>query len=318
MNWETAGDLTGSTHIADLLPAYINGTLPAAESGSVDQHLAACSHCRRELSSWQALAQVTRSRQDLSWVASPPPVLLSGIFAALDGAEAPAASRPAAHRPGQWVAGALELIRFQVYLIPRGIWAASALASVLCLVPLIWPQMFFLHDVSLHVAIIQSVVTPIVMALGLAFIYGPEHDPGLEIALSTPVSPRRVLLCRLLPVLGFNLALSLGVTLLAVALHGGDFALLISFWAGPMLVLSGLSLALSIGVGTVVGAAVAGCLWLLHLVVASLSTSAPPALSEPTLLSGLWQTTPPMLVLACLLFLVALAYVPRRVPRIDA
>jgi hypothetical protein len=177
--------------------------------------------------------------------------------------------------------------------------------------------MFFLHDVSRHVAIIQSVVTPLVMALGLAFVYGPEHDPGLEIALATMVSPRLVLLCRLLPVLGYNLLLSLGVTLIAVALHGGDFALLISFWAGPMLLLSSLSLALSIGVGTVIGAGVASGLWLLHLMVATLSSSAAPAKSALVLPSGFWQTTPAMLVLACLLFLVALAYVPRRVPHVD-
>jgi hypothetical protein len=310
MNRKIASFRTGSRHVTDLLPAYINGTLTTADSRQVDQHLVACSHCRQDLSLWEALAQVTRSSQNLSWTASPPSDVLSGVFAELDAAEAPALA-------GRWVPGAVNLVRYQLRLVPRGIWAASTLATLLCLAPLIWPQIFFLHDVSRHVAIIQSVVTPVVMALGLAFIYGPEHDPGLEIALSTPISPRWVLLCRLLPVVGYNLLLSLGVTLIAVALHGGDFALLISFWAGPVLLLSSLSLALSIGVGTVIGAGVASCLWLLHL-IATLSSSTAPAQSEGALPFGLWQTSPAMLVLAFLLFLGALAYVPWRVPHVDA
>jgi len=317
MTWKTASFHAGSGHVADLLPAYINGTLTEPDSRRVAEHLVACSGCRHELSSWQAVAQVTRGDQDLSWVASPPSEALAGVFAALDAAEAPPATYHSAQLWRRWAAVLANLTRYQLRLVPRGIWVASTLAMLLCLVPLVWPQLFFIHDVSRHVAIIQGVVTPIVMALGLAFIYGPEHDPGLEIALATMVSPRWVLLCRLLPVVGYNLLLSLGVTLVAVALHGGDFALLISFWAGPMLLLSSLSLALSIGVGAVIGAGVASCLWLLHLIIATLSSSAAPAPSEPASPFGFWQTTPTMLVLACLLFLVALAYVPRRVPHVE-
>jgi hypothetical protein len=167
----------------------------------------------------------------------------------------------------------------------------------------------------MRIAIIQSFLTPVVAALSLAFLYSPETDAGLEIALSTPVSPRVILLSRLLVALCYNFVLAFGITVLASALHGGNIALLASFWVGPMLLLSGLSLALSVGVGTVAATTVAGALWLLHLFVSSISALPAPAPGDQTPLAVLWQTTPATIFIACLLFLVAMVYVPRRAPR---
>ena len=225
-----------------------------------------------------------------------------------------AATRP----PLQRSLGALRLIGSQIRLVPWGIWLAGTLATLFCLLPLIRPEFFGLRHVSLHIAIVQSFLAPVAMAFSLAFIYGPETDEGLEITLSTPVSPRRILLSRLLLVLGYNFALAFFVTLLAVVLHGGDFALLVSFWAGPMLLLSGLSLALSISFSAVLGAGVAGGLWLFHVFVSSLSSFVSPNLIEHLPLLTMWQTTPIILLLACLFFALAVVYVPRRVPQVGA
>jgi hypothetical protein len=322
MNGETT-----SAHVVDLLPAYINGTLTAREFQRIDHHLSHCSFCRGELTAWQTLGDITRVSFDPSAGAggllSPAPpasALMNSVFARLDGeAEVtvlpwrePVAARSLLER----CAGALCLIGSQVRLVRWGIWLAGTLATLFCLLPLIRPDFFAARNVSLHIAIIQSFVAPIAVAFSLAFIYGPETDVGLEITLSTPVSARRILLCRLLLVLCYNFALALLVTLIAVALHGGNFGLLVSFWAGPMLLLSGLSLALSIGISAILGAGVAGGLWLIHLFVSSISSQDGPVLLGLTPLTAMWRTTPTILLVACLLFAVAVVYVPRCVPQI--
>ena len=57
MTGETAG-----THVVDLLPAYINGTLTERDFQWVNHHLVTCSFCREELTAWQALGR-RHSRQ---------------------------------------------------------------------------------------------------------------------------------------------------------------------------------------------------------------------------------------------------------------
>jgi hypothetical protein len=326
MNEETAGV---REHVVDLLPAYINGTLTEPDVEWVDHHLALCLFCSEDLEVWQAFGDITRVSMD-PWYgaggifspAPPAPAVMAAVFARLD-REAEVAFLPwrqtaATRSPIQRCAAALRLIGSQVRLVPWGIWLAGTLATLFCLLPLIRPEFFAVRHVSLHIAIIQSIIAPVAMAFSLAFIYSPENDVGLEITLSTPVSPRRILLSRLLLVLCYNFALALCVTLVAVLLHGGDFALLVSFWAGPMLLLSGLSLALSVGISAVIGAGVAGALWLLHLFVSSISSVASLANFPRTPLAAMWQTTPIILLLACLFFALAIMYVPRRVPQVGA
>ena len=47
-------------HIADLLPAYVNGTLNAIERQRVQQHLLLCEACSIELATWQALRETAQ------------------------------------------------------------------------------------------------------------------------------------------------------------------------------------------------------------------------------------------------------------------
>jgi hypothetical protein len=324
MNGETIG-----AHVVDLLPAYINGTLDEREFQQVDHHLVHCSFCRGELSIWQTLGDVARVSFDpatgaggLFSPAPPASALLDSVFARLD-SEAEVSILPwretvPARSPMRRCAGALRLIGSQVRLVPWGIWLAGTLATLFCLLPLVRPDFFAARNISLHIAIIQSYIAPIAVAFSLAFIYGPENDVGLEITLSTPVSPRRILLSRLLLVLCYNFALALLVTLIAVALHGGNFALLVSFWAGPMLLLSGLSLVFSVGISAVLGAGVAGGLWLLHLFISSISSFSSPDFFDRIPLAALWRTTPTILLMACLFFALAVIFVPRRVPQVGA
>jgi len=83
---------------------------------------------------------------------------------------------------------------------------------------------------------------PLVAAGGIAFLYGDDIDPPLEILMTMPVSPRLVLLARLVLVFGFNLCLGIlsSIVLLGIQGEASLWALIIS-WLIPMTFLSTLA-----------------------------------------------------------------------------
>ena len=101
-------------------------------------------------------------------------------------------------------------------------------------------------------------ISPIVAAIGVAFIYGPVVDPALEIELATPASTRLILLARLVLVFGFNLALGLmGSVVLAGLRSEVSLWPLVMTWLAPMAFLSALAFMLTIlladpGIGVLV------------------------------------------------------------------
>jgi hypothetical protein len=291
-------------HLADLLPAYVNGTLAARDARRVSQHLSNCAACRATLAAWEVVGGAVQTASEPAIL--PSLALMDRVWAQIDGQErTPAATLTT---PWQRLTSLAQLTRRQAPLLPAGIWAvsAAALASGFLIVLL-------MHSAA-HVATVSllGMIVPLVTAVGIAFIYGPENDAGLELALATPTSPRLVLLSRLALVFGYNCILALGLTLLLATLRGGDFVLLASLWIGPTLLLAGVSLLLSSAVSTVVGAVGAAGLLCLRLI-----TAAPALLaggSGPTTwpASALWQTNPLVLVLAAVLLVAAVVSVPRR------
>jgi outer membrane protein assembly factor BamB len=57
-------DRSDRAHVADWLPAFVNGSLPSSERARVQRHLAECSRCRAELTFWQATRGATRHGLD--------------------------------------------------------------------------------------------------------------------------------------------------------------------------------------------------------------------------------------------------------------
>jgi hypothetical protein len=92
-----------------------------------------------------------------------------------------------------------------------------------------------------------EIIAPLVTAIGIAFIYGPDVDPMMEIQLATPVSPRLILLARLAAIFSFDLVLSL-VASVVLVLFGDSAALwpLILSWLAPMAFLSALAFFLAV------------------------------------------------------------------------
>ncbi len=245
MNRET------TEHVTEMLPAYLNGTLDAGMAARVETHLPTCSACRAELAEWQAIAESA----PILYQQSPLPAdaLLSRVWSEIDRAETEEALSHPQHSARR-LAWLWQLLVGQLPLVRRGIWTASALTMALgCVIELLRPY---------GIGKALAVFAPVVAAMGIAFVYGPENDPSLEIALATPTSPRLVLLGRLTLVYAYDILLAVVASAIITAIRGGaGLWLVIALWLGPMLFLSALSLVLSLLFGSVVGISTALIIW---------------------------------------------------------
>lgn len=321
-------------HIADLLPAYVNGTLNSTESNRVQQHLLLCEACSNELATWQTL----RETAQFSLASIPLPTLntLTQVWARLEATPQPSLTQPTqviqplqVSQPSQplqvsqprqttrWQSLLSSLLHLwlvfkrQVPLIHLSIWLATPL------VILFGGGLAFYDIIIIHVAGIATnwslpLFTTVSAAASAAFIYGEENDAGLELTLSTPTSIRLVMLCRMLWVVGYNFVLAaLASTIIAVA-HGGGLWQIMQMWLGPMLLLSSFTLALSMILGS----------WVAVLVSIILETAQAFLLdtnTHPVMIhlsqTGLWRTNPTMLLLALLFIAFATFYAPKQ-PRL--
>ena len=134
------------------------------------------------------------------------------------------------------------IARAQLRLVHPAIWVGSAL--VMALGALVTPAV---SQPTLNGSQLPFVlVAPVAAALGVAFLYGGSTDPPRELQLSTPVSPRVILLARLALLFGFNLMLGL-IGSVALTLGNSPLSLmpLILAWLAPMTFLSALAFLLS-------------------------------------------------------------------------
>ncbi len=297
-----ARDHVTDGHVADLLSAYVHNRLAADEHLRVQAHLADCAMCRDDYA--LATAVVEGAQRQLQAVPVPSFALLDRVWSEID-APAPRAALIASAVERQarllW-----RLTRAQVPLIPKGIWVASAgTVFIAVLIASLW------RGGAFPPSFLGLLLAP-VAAAGVAFLGNQNADPGLEIVLATPTSPRMTLFCRFLLVFGYNTALALGGSLfLAMARHI-DFALLTSFWFGPMLLLASLGLALTVRFGGFVGVVVIGAIWclrMLGLAQAPLQTANGIGASLPVL----WRISPALVLCAIALLAIAAIMLPTEI-----
>ena len=134
------------------------------------------------------------------------------------------------------------LLRAQARVVRGEIWLASLLVMALGVVVTLTQADPGASGSHMPLA----VFAPIAAAIGIAYLYGPEVDPPLEIALATVVPPRLVLLARLALVFGFDLLIGLAASL-TVTLLRTDLSLwpLVQTWLVPMTFLSALAFCLA-------------------------------------------------------------------------
>lgn len=292
-------------HVTDDLPLYVLRELSAVEELRIREHVAACASCAADLREWEAVAGLERAA--LRTVPTPPAGLMDGVWAAL-ASESPAREpAPVAEERRTRVRHtrlmpsgmhAIAVLVAQCRLLPRVMWSASATGILLAvLFAATLPR-------GTGEANILAFALPLIAAAGMAFLYGPETDMSLELALSTPTSARMVLVSRFALLFAFDALLAVAGTAVLALWHGENLAALVAVWLGPMTLLAALSLLVSLvlGPGSALGGAAA--LWLSRLVHLSdgvslhLIPSAPPS-------------TPAVLLLAAGCVAVAVLYVPR-------
>ncbi len=302
-----------NVHIADLLPAYINHRLDPALIEQVQAHLAFCGSCRAELASWESI----RSATQIATASQPLPSasvlhLAWGKIETIEHEQVLHAQQARHTLPE--VAHHLTLVfRHQVALIHKSIWIASVLINILMLVLVFINGPDSVHQHLRSVETILTLFTTVATACGIAFIYQAENDAGYEIVLSTPTSIRIVMICRMILVMGYNMALAAITSFIISLLFAGNLWSFMQLWLGPVLLLASISLTFSVTLGSVFGVAASLVIEVLQALSNSL-TRATPFLQFLRL--DFWQTTPLTLLVALSLLVFAIYYAPRQ-PRLS-
>jgi hypothetical protein len=189
-----------------------------------------------------------------------------------------------------WNSWGILLIRSQFRVVQREIWIASTFVMLLGMIVTL-----AMIGANNSVSTLPFVlVAPLVTAVGIAFIYGDESEPALEIVMATKASQRLLVLARLVIVFGFDLTLAL-LCSVVIVLAGGGLALLpmITSWLVPMLFLSGLAFFLSVlWFDSLIGVFVSLVLWVVvsanHLIKLNNTNWILPTLLDSGAYQWLW------------------------------
>jgi hypothetical protein len=197
----------------------------------------------------------------------------------------------------------LLLMRAQLRVVHREIWAASALVMTLGIVVTLAT-----YQPGSAALTPLAIFAPLVAAVGVAFLYDTDVEAMFEIENSTPASARMLLLARLTLVFGFDLALGLAGSVLLAVLNT-DVLLwpLVVSWLAPMAFLSAGSFFLSIMLGdALIGSAFGLLVWGVHVLLRMFPAANPliTLLSLPGLATA--ENRPVLFTGAALLVVVAL------------
>ena len=271
----------------ELIPFYAAGTLSDEERAQIAQHLQQCSDCREELQLWQSVSQEIRT-SDRSM-------------------RAPELRQVPVRKSARHLWKAWYILRSQVALIRREIWVSSALVSLLGII------------VALLMETVNAIyfLAPFISAAGVAYIYGMQNDPALELTLATPVSAQQILMARLALVFGYNILLTFSSSLLILFIHGQvaqfSWAVLLD-WMAPMAFLSSLALFCSLLWGSVNAVMVAYSLWVIKGIMPELEFSGQYAAGFVSLTDFLnkFGTPSHLLLLSLLLFVLAMWFTAKK------
>ena len=274
------------------LAEYVAGTLDPVDRARVEAHLAGCADCRADLAGWAGLA--TAARPDPG-PPPPGPDLVRRVML-----QSALTDHP---QPARGFRFALVLAEARLLRLP--VLLASALVMALG-VALAATRTAASGD-------LLAMVAPVVAAVGISGVYGPQRDPAFEVVAATPTSVRLILLIRIALVFGYDLALALAASGVVAAVGADQAGLraLVVAWLGPMALLSALCLVLAVWVGADVALGAALALWALRVLAGSALADRPWLVDA---VHAVWSTNPVTSLAAAVLALLALLLAGRGEP----
>jgi Putative zinc-finger len=295
-------------HITDLLPAYLNGSLDPSNAAQIDTHLLQCKTCQTELTNWETIKNTVHFA--IASEPLPSTHVLDQVWSKIDAPSIEVHARPKSiHHTfvHVWL-----VFTHQIRLIHKSIWIASTLVGLFCCSL----AFIFSRQAQNHLQYVTSILvlfTAVVASSGIAFLHGTENDAGFEITLATPTSLRVVMLCRMVLVIGYNFVFAAMASFIIALVHGGGIWEIMQLWLGPMLLLSSISVSLSISIGAAFAIAISLILEALQAIPITIERGLfVLQFARP----DVWQTSPPVILLALLLFMFAVFYAPRQ-PRLS-
>jgi hypothetical protein len=152
----------------------------------------------------------------------------------------------------------LHLARTQVSILRPTFWLLSALVTLL-------GGVFVLSRTSSDTALVLLALGPFWSYLGTVSVFRGVELNVLELELACPPSPRQLLLARLVVVLGYDVLLGMGLSVL-LSSQGAETVLVLTLhWLAPLLLIAGVTLLLSLHMTVSRAASISYGSWLVIL-----------------------------------------------------
>ena len=156
----------------------------------------------------------------------------------------------------------LAIARAQVSLFGLGFWLVSALITLIGAVVVLRIITMGLDQAWVLPALVLRISGPLLSYLGTIVAFRGRGTRVLELELVCLSSPLQLALARLVIVLGYDVGLSLALSLLLWAGNSGQVLALTLSWLMPLLLVAGLALTLSLRLSIRTAATVAYGSWL--------------------------------------------------------
>jgi hypothetical protein len=159
-------------------------------------------------------------------------------------------------RIGQQLIADLAIARAQLLIFPLDFWIASAV------VMLIGVGLIAL-GLDPSRSLIFYLVGPLLAYVGMQGAFSSASTRVAELELATPISPRRLVLARLVVMLAYQVAVGVVLSVFLWLSEGGALLALTSTWLMPLLLASGLTLILSARMPVYRAATIVYAVWML-------------------------------------------------------
>jgi hypothetical protein len=293
----------------EVLVPFVAGTLERVDRSAIADHLLVCEVCRADAAAWRSVRVACRSAPTPEATAPSTAVIVVALSRATVGrTPAKVAPVPVERRSLPDAARfVFDLLAREIRMLHANLWVTSAVALLLGL------ALSMTAADRGEAGMVFGLVAPIVAAIGAALVPWPESGGADDLVLTTRTSRQSVLLARLGLVVAYSAAISLICSILLTVSGAGAFGSILGHWVGPMLLVSGLSFALSVWLGLragLIGIAVAG---MLRVLAGGPNGS---VLADPVagIIRTVWSTNPVTILVAAGLVFVALQWSPERSP----